>query len=81
MGVIIKGTDLFLDVALRRFYSRVLLRRVSRKVFPAVRECHDKLRYRFIANNGLVIIMSKTFIRDIHYPVIYGKHLEKETLL
>ena len=81
LGVIIKGTNLFLDVALRRFYSTVVLTRVSREIFPATRRSCDKLSYEFVAENGLSIKRSKTFISDIYYPMIYDKHLEEETLL
>lgn len=81
LGVIVRGTDLYLDVALRRFYSRVLRRSVSREIFPAVRKSCDTLNYEFTADNGLSIKRSKTFITDIYYPAVYSKQLETEGAL
>lgn len=81
LGVDVRETNLFLDVALRRFYSKVQLRSVSRKIYPAVRRSCDKLNYEFVAENGLRIKRSKTFIADIYYPALYGKQLEKEGAL
>ncbi|MBQ8630412.1 MAG: hypothetical protein IJ479_01680 [Alphaproteobacteria bacterium] len=81
LGVDVRGTNLFLDVALRRFYSKVQLRSVSRKIYPAVRRSFDKLHYEFVAENGLRITRSKTFITDIYYPVLYSRQLEQEGAL
>ncbi len=81
LGVVIRGTNLFLDVALRRFYSQVELRSVSRKIYPAERKSNDRFNYVFIAENGLSIKCSKTFIVDIYYPALYSKQLIKEGAL
>lgn len=81
LGVDIIETNLFLDVALRRFYSKVQLRSISRKIYPAVRRSCDRLNYEFVAENGLRIKRSKTFIADIYYPAVYSKELEEEGAL
>lgn len=81
LGVIVKGTDLYLDVALRRFYSRIVRRSVSREIFPAVRTSCDALNYEYTAENGLSIKRSKSFISDIYYPAVYSKELEEEGAL
>lgn len=81
-GIYIEGSNVYLDIAKRRFFSKVSNRTISRRVYPANRTT-EKLSYRYTAkeNPMLMICRSKTYIADVYYPAIYSKELENEMLL
>ena len=81
-GVYIEGSDLFLDIAEKRFYTNYSSPLIFRRAYPATRTA-QKHTYRYTAkdNPQLSITRAKTYITDIYYPAIYSKELEKDKLL
>lgn len=77
-GVYIEDSNLFLDIAARRFYTA----NGYKKIYPATRKA-ERLCYRYTVkdNPELSIVRSKTYIADILYPTIYSKDLETEDVL
>lgn len=77
-GVYIEDSNLFLDIAARRFYTA----NSCKKIYPATRKA-ERLCYRYTVkdNPELSIVRSKTYIADILYPTIYSKDLETEDVL
>lgn len=79
LGVLLKGTDLYIDVAMRRFFHQIDSPAVRRLCFPACRkDCGSDYEYR--TEEGWRFIRSKRYIRDIYFTSIYHKDFSKARL-
>ena len=65
LGVALKGTELYIDVAMRRFFSRIDCPAIQRACFPAER-IDKKDRYEYRSSDGWVISKPKRYIWDIY---------------
>ncbi len=81
-GLIIKGSNLFVDLCERRFYSPVSLPELSRQIYPARRvPCGNKVTFEVVDNSFKHVTLSKNFIRDIYGVAWYTPELENEYIL
>lgn len=71
---------IYLDIARRRFYTEIELCEVSRKIYPAKRQCRSNCDI-WIADNGLNARRGKGWVQDIYYPAIYNENFKNELLL
>jgi hypothetical protein len=81
LGLQIAGSDLYLDVAARRFYTAGTCGPITRNLYPAIRRSYNHV-YWFIAGEQPYLSkeVSKTYIADIYYPAMYNKNLLAEQL-
>ena len=63
--VLICGTDKYIDIAARRIFSQANCRLIKRLAVPAKRLSAGK-EYAYIADNGWLIRLPKTFIADVY---------------
>lgn len=80
LGIALKGTDLYIDVAMRRFFSLIDCPAIQRCYFPARRIC-QKDEYQYQNPGGWVISKPKNYIRSIYSSSWYNKDLLHTTLL
>ena len=80
LGVALKGTRLYIDVAMRRFFTQVECGAVSRQCFPAVRTGR-KDAYEYRTADGWGISRPKRYIRDIYRTARFDAELLEQTLL
>ena len=81
LGVALVGTNKYIDVAMRRFFSCVKCRAVERSYELAERHLEgDMYVYRAM---DILLSISKpvTYISDIYFPTWYDKDMAGETLL
>ena len=71
---------IYLDIAHRRFYTEIELNDVSRKIYPAQRQCRKNYDI-WIADNGLNARRGKGWVEDIYYPAVYNENFKNELLL
>ena len=71
---------IYLDIAHRRFYTEIELNEVSRKIYPAQRQCRKNYDI-WIAANGLNAKRGKGWVEDIYYPAVYNENFKNELLL
>lgn len=71
---------IYLDIAHRRFYTEIELNEVSRKIYPAQRQCRKNYDI-WIADNGLNARRGKGWVEDIYYPAVYNENFKNELLL
>ena len=75
------GTNLYIDIARRRFFSEVKLPAIERTVFPAQRSSQGAV-YKFLSpSNGCEISKPKSYMEDIYNVALYTPELMKKTLL
>ena len=79
LGVVfIDSPYLYIDVAMRRFFTECG-GAVSRKAFPAVRtSCRDGFAYR--TADGLSKHTPRSYIRDIYFTSVYSRELLRQVL-
>lgn len=80
LGIALKGSDLYIDVAMRRFFSRIDCPAIQRCYFPATRT-GKKDRYEYRYPDGWYISKPKSYIRDIYSTSWYNKNLLNSCLL
>lgn len=80
LGVALKGTRLYIDVAMRRFFTQIDCGAVSRQCIPAVR-LDRKDAYEYRTAEGWGISRPKHFIRDIYRTARFDAELLESTLL
>ena len=81
LGASLVGTNTYIDIARRRFFSEVKLPAIERTVFPAKRSSQGAA-YKFLCpNNGCEISKPKSYMEDIYNVALYTPELMKKTLL
>lgn len=80
LGVALKGTKLYIDVAMRRFFTQVDIPLIERRCYPAER-IDRKSHYEYRTAEGLVLTRPKHYIRDIYYATRFDPGLLTATLL
>lgn len=80
LGVILKGSAVFIDVAERRLRSRCDFLCVKREIYPAIRIRQDKQSYCFKAeteNGPVAKIFATDYIAHVMAATVYTPALEK----
>ncbi len=80
LGVALKGTKLYIDVAMRRFFSQVDIPLIERRCYPAVR-IDRKSHYEYRTAEGLSLRFPKHYICDIYYPARFSRELLAHSVL
>lgn len=80
LGVLLAGTDLYIDVACRRFFSQVEIGAVTRRCYPARRIPHRD-HYEYCAPGAAVLRKPKSYVSDIYYPALFDRALLRDRLL
>jgi hypothetical protein len=81
LGVQVAGSDLYVDVAARRFYTAGTCGAITRTLYPANRSSYGYV-FWFISPEPPYLSkeVSKTYIADIYYPTVYQKNFLAEQL-
>lgn len=79
LGILLVGSDLYLDVACRRFFSQIETRAVTRRCYPAERIPHRD-HYAYRAPGAAVLRKPKSYVRDIYYPALFDRELLDDRL-
>ena len=74
LGVQLKGTKLYIDVAMRRFFHEIDCPAITRRCFPAKRIA-GKTHYNYRSSASLSITWPKSYIRDIYASSVFNKEL------
>lgn len=77
-GVLLSGTNLYIDIAQRRFFSTLKIGNVSRTAHAAKRT-GDGNHFVFSAD-GLTVRVDKNYVQDLYYTSVYREELLKTTL-
>lgn len=80
LGILLKGTDRYIDVAMRRFFQTIDCPLIKRECSPAQRHA-QKNDYTYISEAGWTLTKSKHYIRDIYFCSIFSEELIKTRLL
>lgn len=80
LGIALKGTPLYIDVAQRRFFSQIDIPLITRRCYPA-RRIDRKSHYEYRTADGLILRTPKHYVCDIYFPVRFDRVLLKQTLL
>lgn len=80
LGVRLKGTNLYIDVAMRRFFHEVDIPLIRRRCFPA-RRIGRPGEYEYRTGEGWGISKPKSYVRDIYYNSVFSKELLKTRLM
>lgn len=80
LGVALKGTGLYIDVAMRRFFSQIDIPLIERRCYPAERISRgDDYEYR--SAEGWSFTCPKHYICDIYYPARFSRELLAHSVL
>ena len=80
LGVALKGTGLYIDVAMRRFFSQVDIPLIERRCYPAeLISRGDDYEYR--SAEGWSFTCPKHYICDIYYPARFSRELLAHSVL
>jgi len=80
LGVALKGTPLYIDVARRRFFSQIDMPLVARHCSPACR-IDRKSHYEYRTDDGWMLRKPKHYVCDIYRPARFDRELLTQTLL
>lgn len=80
LGVRLKGTSLYIDVAMRRFFHEVDIPAIRRRCFPA-RRIGRRGEYEYRTGDGRILVKPKNYIRDIYFNSVFSKELLKTRLM
>ena len=82
-GLIIKGSRVYVDLFVRRFFSTIKLPELERTVYAARMERVGEGKVAIVAKEDgrKYVILPKTFINDILGTSIYGGWMEERLLL
>lgn len=80
LGIALKGTDLYIDVAMRRFFSRIDCPAIRRSYCLAKR-VSKKDCYEYRPSNGQILSKPKHYIRDIYSSSWYDKEFLNQSFL
>ena len=80
LGVALKGTGLYIDVAMRRFFSQIDIPLIERRCYPAERISRgDDYEYR--SAEGWSFTCPKHYICGIYYPARFSRELLAHSVL
>ena len=80
LGVALKGTGLYIDVAMRRFFSQVDIPLIERRCYPAERISRGN-DYEYRSAEGWSFTCPKHYICDIYYPARFSRELLAHSVL
>ncbi len=80
LGVMLKGTDFYIDVAMRRFFQMLETPAVKRRCFPA-RRVSRKEYYEYRTEEGWTLVKPRYYIRDIYFTALFSEELIKTRVL
>ena len=76
----LKGTGLYIDVAMRRFFSQVDIPLIERRCYPAERISRGN-DYEYRSAEGWSFTCPKHYICDIYYPARFSRELLAHSVL
>ena len=78
--ILVGGTGLYIDVAMRRFFSQIDIPLIERRCYPAERISRgDDYEYR--SAEGWSFTCPKHYICDIYYPARFSRELLAHSVL
>lgn len=80
LGVALKGTGLYIDVAMRRFFSQIDIPLIERRCYPAERISRGN-DYEYRSAEGWSFTCPKHYICDIYYPARFSRELLAHSVL
>ena len=80
LAVLLKGTDRYIDVAMRRFFQTIDTPIIKRQTAPAQRTSLPDA-YQYLAETGWRVVKPKSFIRDIYFTALFSEDLIATRLL
>lgn len=80
LGIALKGTELYIDVAMRRFFSQVECPAITRRCHAADR-IDRKDFYEYRTADGWTLSRPKHYIRDIYRTSHFDKEMLSSLLL